>query len=187
MPLTDTKAIISQSFKSLMEKKSFDKITISDISNEAKINRQTFYYHFHDKYELLNTIFYNDVILELIDGFSIDNWTEKFFVLLVTIKNNAKFYKNALNTNYGNEFRTYLLDVTQKLLYEFIGRLVEEHSIDDIDRRYIAKFFAYGITGTVIDWVTSGMKESPEYITKHLKEVIDDCRILIVTKYTNRL
>ena len=57
MPYIDTKDVISQSFKNLMEKKSFDKITISDISDEAKINRQTFYYHFHDKYELLNTIF----------------------------------------------------------------------------------------------------------------------------------
>ena len=72
MPYIDTKDVISQSFKNLMEKKSFDKITISDISDEAKINRQTFYYHFHDKYELLNTIFYNDVIVELIDWFSID-------------------------------------------------------------------------------------------------------------------
>ena len=77
MPYIDTKDVISRSFKNLMEKKSFDKITISDISDEAKINRQTFYYHFHDKYELLNTIFYNDVIVELIDGFSIDNWAEK--------------------------------------------------------------------------------------------------------------
>lgn len=86
MPYIDTKDVISQSFKNLMEKKSFDKITISDISDEAKINRQTFYYHFHDKYELLNTIFYNDVIVELIDGFSIDNWAEKFLTMLNTLK-----------------------------------------------------------------------------------------------------
>ena len=184
MPSVDTKELISRSFKNLMEKKSFDKITISDIANEAKVNRQTFYYHFHDKYELLNTIFYNDIIVELVDGFSLDNWTEKFLAMFVTIKNNGKFYKNALRTSYGNEIRTYLLDITQKLLYEFIGMLCEERLIKDIDRKYIAKFFSYGIIGVIIDWVTSGMKESPEYITKHLNEVIDDCRILIVTKYT---
>lgn len=78
MPYIDTKDVISQSFKNLMEKKSFDKITISDISDEAKINRQTFYYHFHDKYELLNTIFYNDVIVELIDGFSMITGQKSF-------------------------------------------------------------------------------------------------------------
>lgn len=187
MSSADTKDIISCSFKKLMEKKSFDKITISDISKEANINRQTFYYHFHDKYELLNTIFYNDVIVDLVDNFSIDNWTEKFFTMLNTLKSNSKFYKNALHTSYGGEFRTYLLNLTQKLLYSFIGKLTDGCSVDNFDISYVAKFFAYGITGTVIDWVTSGMKESPEFITKHLKEGIDDCRILIITKYINRL
>lgn len=185
MTSVDTKELISRSFKNLMEKKSFDKITISDISNEANVNRQTFYYHFHDKYELLNTVFYNDVIVELIDGFSIDNWVEKFLTMLNTIKSNSKFYKNALHTSYGGEFRTYLLNLTQKLIYDLIGTLAEEHSIDDVDRSYVAKFFAYGITGTIIDWITSGMKDSPEFITKHLKDVIEDCRILIVAKYIN--
>ena len=99
MPYIDTKDVISRSFKNLMEKKSFDKITISDISDEAKINRQTFYYHFHDKYELLNTIFYNDVIVELIDGFSIDNWAEKFLTMLNTLKKNSKFYKKRKSNN----------------------------------------------------------------------------------------
>lgn len=183
MPYIDTKDVISQSFKNLMEKKSFDKITISDISDEAKINRQTFYYHFHDKYELLNTIFYNDVIVELIDGFSIDNWAEKFLTMLNTLKKNSKFYKNALHTSYGGEFRTYLLNLTQKLLYNLIGTLTGENSVDDLDRVYVAKFFAYGITGTIIDWITTGMKDSPEFITNHLKDIIDDCKILIVAKY----
>lgn len=183
MPYIDTKDVISQSFKNLMEKKSFDKITISDISDEAKINRQTFYYHFHDKYELLNTIFYNDVIVELIDGFSIDNWAEKFLTMLNTLKKDSKFYKNALHTSYGGEFRAYLLNLTQKLLYNLIGTLTGENSVDDLDRVYVAKFFAYGITGTIIDWITTGMKDSPKFITNHLKDIIDDCKILIVAKY----
>lgn len=108
MTSIDTKDIISQSFKKLMEKKSFDKITISDISNEAKINRQTFYYHFHDKYELLNTIFYNDVIVELIDGFSIDNWAEKFLTMLNTLKK----ILNSIKTPY-----THLMAENSELIY----------------------------------------------------------------------
>lgn len=183
MSSVNTKDIISQSFKKLMEKKSFDKITISDISNEAKINRQTFYYHFHDKYELLNTIYYNDVIVDLIDGFSVDNWTDKFLTMLNTLKSNSKFYKNALCTSYGGEFRTYLLELTQSLLYILIGILTEGHSVDDLNRKYVAKFFSYGITGTIIDWIMSGMKESPEIITEHLNDVIEDCKILLIAKY----
>lgn len=183
MSSANTKEAIAQSFKKLMEKKSFDKITISDISSEAKINRQTFYYHFQDKYELLNTIFYNDVIVKLVDGFSIDDWPEKFLFMLNTLKKDSKFYKNALHTSYGGEFRSYLLNITQELIYNLIGTLVEEKLIEDKDRAYISKFFAYGITGTITDWIVTGMKDSPEYITEHLKDVLEDCRILVEAKY----
>ena len=49
-----TKKVIADGFRYVMEKKSFDKITISDITDKCGLNRQTFYYHFQDKYELLN-------------------------------------------------------------------------------------------------------------------------------------
>lgn len=41
-----TKKAIAAGLKELMKRKSFDKITISDITNECGLNRQTFYYHF---------------------------------------------------------------------------------------------------------------------------------------------
>ena len=63
-----TKNAIAAGFRTLMEKKSFEKITISDITDECGLNRQTFYYHFKDKYDLLNWIFYNEIITLLTSG-----------------------------------------------------------------------------------------------------------------------
>lgn len=40
----------------ILEKKSFEAITIGDITKTAKINRGTFYLHFKDKYDLLDQI-----------------------------------------------------------------------------------------------------------------------------------
>ena len=48
-----TKRAIAAGIKELTKKKSFDKITVSDISEICGLNRQTFYYHFQDKYELV--------------------------------------------------------------------------------------------------------------------------------------
>ena len=50
----DTKRILAAALKQLTCRKSFDKITIADITQQSGYNRQTFYYHFRDKYELLN-------------------------------------------------------------------------------------------------------------------------------------
>ena len=55
-----TKYWIADKMKSLMKKKSIDKIRITEICQAAKIERSTFYYHFKDKYELVAWIFFQD-------------------------------------------------------------------------------------------------------------------------------
>ena len=48
-----TKALLGQKFKELVVKKSFDKITIKMITDEAGVIRPTFYNYFQDKYEVM--------------------------------------------------------------------------------------------------------------------------------------
>lgn len=48
-----TRSVIKESLTNLMKEKSFDKITIKDITEKANINRATFYLHYMDKYDLL--------------------------------------------------------------------------------------------------------------------------------------
>ncbi|MDD4532837.1 MAG: TetR family transcriptional regulator, partial [Bacilli bacterium] len=43
-----TQRAIAYSLKELLLEKPLSKITINDIANKCDINRQTFYYHFHD-------------------------------------------------------------------------------------------------------------------------------------------
>ena len=63
--MVKTKKLILQEFKKLLSKYSLDKITVSQITDKCNIKRQTFYYHFHDIYDLLTLIFLNEEIPEL--------------------------------------------------------------------------------------------------------------------------
>ena len=49
----NTKQQFADALSALLERKSLDRITVSDITDECGLNRQTFYYHFHDIYELI--------------------------------------------------------------------------------------------------------------------------------------
>ena len=51
-----TKQLIQESFMQILEDKSFESITVGDITKKAQINRGTFYLHYKDKYDLLDKI-----------------------------------------------------------------------------------------------------------------------------------
>ena len=52
-----TKKALAASFMKLLNQTTLDKITIKDIVDECGVNRNTFYYHFQDVYDLMDWIF----------------------------------------------------------------------------------------------------------------------------------
>ena len=51
-----TRSLLQQAFLELFQEKSFSAITVQDIAERATVNRATFYAHFEDKYDLLDSI-----------------------------------------------------------------------------------------------------------------------------------
>ena len=60
MSRSTTKKAIAGVFKELLLVKPLHKITINDIAEKCEINRQTFYYHFQDIYDLVEWICQTD-------------------------------------------------------------------------------------------------------------------------------
>ena len=71
-----TKRALAAAIKDLMKEKPLVKISIADIVERCQMNRQSFYYHFRDKYDLVNWIFYTELITELQSRPNADEWEE---------------------------------------------------------------------------------------------------------------
>ena len=50
---SETKILMAETLKRLIKDRPFSKITVQDIVSECNINRNTFYYHFDNNYDLL--------------------------------------------------------------------------------------------------------------------------------------
>ena len=55
-----TKKALAESMKTLLGTMPFSKISVSDICEVCGMNRKSFYYHFRDKYDLINWIFHTE-------------------------------------------------------------------------------------------------------------------------------
>lgn len=164
-----TKKALAASLKKLLAERPLDKITVIDIVNDCEVNRQTFYYHFQDKYELVDWIYYNETISLIVNNLTYDNWNEKVLHMLTIMKTEYYFYENTMKASMEKEFREYLFQVTSELFCDIIGKIDENGTFEEENQRFIAKFYAYGIVGIVVAWVQHGMKETPEYIATQLQ------------------
>ncbi|AFA50256.1 TetR/AcrR family transcriptional regulator C-terminal domain-containing protein [Acetobacterium woodii] len=186
-----TKKAIAKSFKHILKNKNFEKITIAEITDQCGLNRQTFYYHFQDKYDLINWIVYQEAITVIQKDLTIENWDTKVLELLSTMKEDEHFYQTTLNEINGTEFQNYLFKVTKEIFIEMIARLANDHrtspevatAMSLQKKMFTAEFLSYGVVGMIIDWARSGMKQSPEEITSSIKEIINGARMFAVSRY----
>ena len=171
----NTETDLANALKQLMKTKSFEKISISDITNYCGMHRQTFYYHFMDKYELLEWIVHNELILPLINDFSLDNLYDKFEVMFDTMKTEKDFYHNALKINIDELFN-YISNLSTRqfaLLLNEIERVNNIKSHNDDEIKMMSEFFGYGISGVILEWVHHGMKETPEEMVERIKSIVN--------------
>ena len=60
-----TKKALASALKELMKTVPFSKISVGDICNMCEMNRKSFYYHFKDKYDLINWIYTSEFVVGL--------------------------------------------------------------------------------------------------------------------------
>ena len=167
-----TKRVLADGIKKVMETKAFDKITVTDITDSCGVSRNTFYYHFQDKYELVNWIFYTEItpIAEAATGEY--GWAKALTRLFCYLQDNRAFYTNVLRFQGQNSFVSCLLDFYQSAL----GEIIEKNAVQNLtpeERQFAAKFYSYALIGIVTDWVTQDMRTDPEAAVTTIKKLIN--------------
>ncbi|WP_295210744.1 TetR/AcrR family transcriptional regulator C-terminal domain-containing protein [Ruminococcus sp.] len=165
-----TKGALCDALKKLCEQKPFDKISISDITGECGLNRQSFYYHFQDKYELLAYIYFNDLFINITKGVNYDNWYERLEGFLDHMQQDKKFYSNTLKCS-EKIFENYLFKSMHKLFIRFFYHAVATTRKRSDKAKFFADFYSHGFCGIIIDWATSGMKDSPHDVMLQMKDL----------------
>lgn len=165
-----TKRALATALRELMEEIPFDKIQVAHICERCDMNRKSFYYHFKDKYDLLNWIFDTEIIT-FIQGYSNNEIIEKRVEVLQDVCNyfyeNRDFYRKALKIQGQNSFSEHFREYIMPLLKIRLTYLVED-SEDD----FALNFFTDAVVCTMERWLLDKNCMPPDvFITKLLRLV----------------
>lgn len=161
--LTDmTKKVMAESLKKLMTSKPLNKITIKEITDDCGLNRQTFYYHFCDIYDLLEWMYRQEALVLLHQHDSCLTWEDGFFLLLRYIQENKDVSLCTLNSLGREHLEEFFYKDIYNLVLSIINELAGDLQVSDYHKDFIAHFYTTALSALTINWLRDGMKETPE-------------------------
>ena len=159
---TRVKKAITRAFFALLEGgKPFDQISVSEITNRAKVSRMAYYRNFNSKLEILAyflTQIFEAMVKEL--GEDMDFWTVEY----------GRAYYRVMKEHRDSILLLDRLGFSGMILNAF--NTTNEEVAGDMPRSSIERSRLYSAAGAsynaVIHWLKSGCKESADEMSRHV-------------------
>ena len=164
---------------SLLKKKAFDYITVSEICQEAGVNRSTFYLHYETIGDLLAettryllddflAYFSTDtkaIALNLMDCelsdliFICDKYLSPY---LSYVKDHKEIFGTALLYNQTLGFE----DVYKRMFDNIFNPILERFQYTPSNRQYVMMYYLNGVNAIILEWLRNGCDKSIQEIAK---------------------
>ena len=167
---TMTKECIFTALLILMEQKTYEEITITEIAKRAGVSRMSYYRLYRSKDDILIQHF-NEIFAELLNEIKNTEGISKYqFSLLIfqQAKENERLLKAVL--------RAKLYEMVLKCFIQYCSYLVEkifgqDQGLDPVTADYLIYEEAGRFSLLLLRWVERGMKESPEKMAKMMEQI----------------
>ena len=165
---------------SLLKKKPFEYITVSEICETASVNRSTFYLHYETISDLLDettryllddfrSYFPTDTIdLVCCDRNELVFVCDKYLTPYLTyIKNHKEVFGTAITHNKILKFE----DVHKRLFDNIFNPILDRFHYPSNTRQYVMMYYLNGINAIVLEWLKNGCDKS----IAEISEIISVC------------
>ena len=164
-----TKLALANALKSLLQKKFLDDITVKEIVEDCEVNRQTFYYHFQDIYDLLRWLLHHETEQALRDA---PTWQEALRTAFRYIQENHMVIFHVYRSDGRDYLDSHFFTLARALVISLLDREGSPEALSSRDREFLIDFYMYALAGTLLGWLADDMKEDPEELVNRI------CRLL---------
>ncbi len=159
--MRDTRGMFANELETMMEQMPLSKVRVANLCTRCEVERRVFYYHFKDKYDLVAWMFERDYA-SAADGRT--PYSEELYAAAHSrLWARRSFYRRAFEEDSQNSIWRYLLqfsiEANERVLKRHLGVpiLSREHA-------FIARHFAFGNVGCLVDWLKGSITATPEQL-----------------------
>lgn len=172
-----TRKLLQDAFKSLICERAFDAISVGDIASRATVNRATFYAHYQDKFDLVDSIFRDELRARLDASFPAPSpmTVSSLETLCLTVF-------SYLGDVYGrcsgkcDQFDSMLGRAVRESLHEFVAEwLNASRTIAAAERTAVdaaALVMSSAIFGAAFQWSKGDRRQPPSELAKHVVPIL---------------
>ena len=177
-----TRESIFKAFSILLEKKSYNRITVQEILDTANIGRSTFYAHFETKDELLKAVC-KELFGHIIDSAMDKSHThglysnEKaplsvFCHLLQHLRENDNNILGLLSCENNEIFLRYFKDSLNELIQtQFVNHNRKQNQ--DLPQDFLVNHISCSFVEMILWWLKNKQKQAPEELDRYFRAVIE--------------
>lgn len=168
-----TKWALAAALKQSLNQTTLDKITVTNLAETCRINRQTFYYHFQDIYALGEWMFAQEIRQVLGKETDDPNGQENLLKILQYCEANKTMIQNVYHSLDREQLEKWLYQA----VFPIFVRLIEKQSADckwsEEMQAFYASFYSYALSGWILNWVKTGMRADPAIAVARIYALFD--------------
>ena len=162
-----TKQALTKSFTKLMTEQPFEKISIQRICEECGLSRKCFYYHFRDKYDLVNWLFGEEFLDRASQKSYPDGWA---FLdeLCEYLYKNREFYRKVFTISGANSLPEHFMDTMRPLVRRHLT--ISFPALEP--EPFYTDFLVDGSVHALIRWLQTSECSPPDIFLKNVKSIV---------------
>jgi probable dihydroxyacetone kinase regulator len=158
--------MLAGSLKKLMIVKPLNKISIHEITEDCGVNRQTFYYHFHDIFDLLEWMFKGEALALFQDRDESFSLNEGVLRLLRYIQNNEALCLCTLQSLGHAHLRKFFYEGINSVILSVVNEYAADLNVAEKRKVFIAHFYTVSFAGFIEHWLQEGLGDDPDEIIR---------------------
>lgn len=175
-----TKKAIIAAFLDLLEVKSLDKITITDITERCEINRKTFYYYYDDLYDLIEDIFLMETQKVLDDTKESSSFYEEFKHAIMLMLEYKKAMFHIYNSKSKDILERYLQNVTERFIKRYVEQCAKKVNATPTQTQFACEYYRCSMIAVTLSWIRKGTEEETEEFVSNMSKLFERTVMIVL-------